>query len=217
MLMSKKNKLAHSGARFDFAGAYQDKKVTGPFVASIANQLLVRINQQKVRDLLEEMSLDNGLACTTIDPKSGEALSGHGIASMAGFWAYAMYRGLAKVASFGLPPATPDEIARTEGAIRQAALEAGQPYPRPHVPSSEDSGTPPRKVLPRTPSAEGSSRGSSGISRPSVRPPSTSSIYRVAHTPPEDIPDDIGNRLPNASRSGGSRFAVPDEDSDLSR
>lgn len=222
LFLSKSYPLSNTGERYEFCSAYHDRKISGPFVASLANQLLVRVNQQKIHDLLSEMPLDNGLACESINAKTGAAETGQGMASMAGFWAYAIYRGLAKVSSFGLPPASAEEVVRTEGAIRRAAIEAGLPYPRPHTGSTDESSATPRKSSssrfgPGTESSRSSSSRSSGT-RPTPRAPA----FPGRHVRPagrhDSIPDDIGNRLPpGAPRPMRSRYGVPDEDSDLKR
>jgi hypothetical protein len=241
LLLSAQNPYANNGKNIEFAGAYHDSRAHGPFVASLANQLLVRINQQKIRDLVPELKLDNGIACESINCDTGMVETGHGMASMAGLWAYAMYRGLAKVSSFGWPEPTHDEIAKTEGAIRIAAIASGLPYPRPGGQNAvEEIGAMPRVAAAheRTTSHDRerptgrervAPRERSGTVQPRLRPPAPRVASRgdraitrgqidEMHSRANSVPDDIGNRLP-APRTGvrkpAQSFTVPDEDSDL--
>lgn len=220
LLLSAENPHSHSGKRFDFSGAYHDSSAHGPFVASMANQLLVRINQQKIKNLIPDLALDNGLACESINSDTGVVETGHAMASMAGFWAYAMYRGLAKVGSFGWPEPNPEEIMKTEGAIRLSTIASGQSYPRPVAAGAvEDIGAMPRSAgSDRAHSSPSPRRGPSVSPTAPVLPPRVKGEKALTrgqldqlHTQRKaDIPDDIGNRLP--SRSTSRRSYADDED-----
>lgn len=195
-VLSDANLCSSRGARFEYPGAYHAKSILGPFVASIANQLLVRINQQQIRDTLENLHMDDGLACESIDASTGKVATGYGMASMAGFWAYAMYRGLAKVPSYGWPEATADDIAKTEGAVLIAAHKAGLPYPRAEEqPSQQPAARPSARPKP-APARPQQTQTPSPYRRPA---PTGANRGRYPGAPtviPEDLPDDIGNRAP---------------------
>lgn len=227
LILSSDNPFSHAGRKFAFCGAYHDRRAHGPFVASIANQLLVRMNQEEIADMIPHLKMDNGLACESINADTGEMETGRGMASMAGLLAYSMYRGLSKVSSYGLPEPTADEIAKTEGAIRAAALRAGLPYPRPHFGPAEDSYVPPRPGSSQHP-RHGEPRHSGTDPRHSSGGGSSTSYVRE-HIPrnrygrpevriPDNIPDDIGNRIaPNHKRPSrpSSPYSLSDEEADL--
>lgn len=141
LLFGEGYRFGNPQSEFNFGGAYHAADIHGPFVASIANRLISRLSQQQIHELIPKLKMDNGLACESINPQTGEAATGAAMASMAGYLAYAAYRGLAKVSGYGMPKPTLEEVAKTEGAIRQAMLASGQPYPRPlHSGQSEPVG-----------------------------------------------------------------------------
>lgn len=233
LLLSERNPAFHPGKRFAFPGAYHDKRVHGPFVASIANQLLVRMNQHRIRSLLEDLKLDHGFACESFNAETSEAETGFGMASMAGFLAYAMYRGFAKVAAYGWPTPSTDEVAKTEGAIRLSAMRSGLSYPRPGPAHGEGPSGPPSRPggqhlrLRQTPShPTGPERPPEphprepqrGTPRPPTMPP-WMQRGRGPEPAEEDVPDDIGNRrtssLPPKGPQQSSRYVVPESESDF--
>jgi uncharacterized protein len=79
--------------RFSFSGRKVDEigceHAPYPWILSLANSLLCgRI--EKGRRILSFISMDDGLACESVDPDTGEAVTGAAFATCAGFLSFAM-------------------------------------------------------------------------------------------------------------------------------
>ena len=66
-----------------------------PWMLSVANSLLCGRKEQ-CRDILLKASMDNGIACESIDENTGECVTGAAFATCAGFLAFAIYYAFGK-------------------------------------------------------------------------------------------------------------------------
>lgn len=69
------------------------KHAANPWVLSLANQLLT-VDNGEVRGHIDQMPLDNGYACETYHPETGQATTGAAFATCAGFFSYALWERL---------------------------------------------------------------------------------------------------------------------------
>ncbi len=91
-LHSKDYKYSFAGTNFPTVGC---DHFPHPACFSIANDML-SYRVVKGRELILKASLDNGIACESIDENTGELATGAAFATMAGFLAYAIYNSQVK-------------------------------------------------------------------------------------------------------------------------
>jgi meiotically up-regulated gene 157 (Mug157) protein len=79
--------------RFSFSGRKVDEigceHAPQPWILSLANSLLCG-RSEKGRRILSSIPMDDGLACESVDPDTGELVTGAAFATCAGFLSFAM-------------------------------------------------------------------------------------------------------------------------------
>lgn len=87
---SKHNPSFFSNCAFESSGIPSG---SGPSILSVANDLISGY-KDKALDILKRVSMDDGIACESVDCNSGEVISGRAFAGCAGYLAFSLRRAL---------------------------------------------------------------------------------------------------------------------------
>lgn len=87
---SEENPVSFEGAKFAAAGSDSERH---PCILSVANDLLVGRIDEAV-DFLKRATMDDDIACSSVDENTGEVLNGGAFAACAGYLAFALSTGL---------------------------------------------------------------------------------------------------------------------------
>jgi uncharacterized protein len=91
-IYSQENPRSFAGQPFEQEGTSQSPH---PWVASAVSSLLIAQKERALK-FLKTAPMDNGIACESVDEKTGEAVTGEAYAACAGFLAYGLWHVLGK-------------------------------------------------------------------------------------------------------------------------